>query len=74
MSFNNDPSKHVVTSNLLSTFEWLLMNKDCYDSFTYDAVSNELIVHHANGTDEIREGDYLNAAYGILITAHNFSK
>ncbi len=46
---------------------------DSYESFSYDAITQELVVHHANGMDQIRVGDYLNARYGILITAHNFS-
>jgi hypothetical protein len=33
-----------------------------------------LTVCHANGEDEIFQGDYLNASYGILITAHNFAQ
>ncbi|MBL8322341.1 MAG: hypothetical protein JNJ93_08735, partial [Acinetobacter sp.] len=47
---------------------------DSFDSFSYDAIRKELVVHHANGQDTIMAGDYLNASYGLLITAHNFSK
>lgn len=64
---------YIVNDNLADTLHWLTVHQDCYDSFQYDAISKQLIVHHANGMDEIRVGDYLNASYGILITAHNFS-
>lgn len=64
---------YIVNDNLADTLHWLTVHQDCYDSFQYDAISKQLIVYHANGMDEIRVGDYLNASYGILITAHNFS-
>ncbi|ANF82025.1 hypothetical protein A3K93_07310 [Acinetobacter sp. NCu2D-2] len=65
---------YVVDSNLADTLHWLCLHQDCYDSFEFDVLTKSLKVHHANGTDEILEGDYLNAKYGILITAHNFSQ
>ncbi len=64
---------YIVDSNLADTLHWLSLHQDSYDSFSYDAVTQALMVHHANGVDQIRVGDYLNARYGILITAHNFS-
>ena len=64
---------YIVDENLADTLHWLSLHQDCYDSFHYDALSQTLTVEHANGADVIRVGDYLNASYGILITAHNFS-
>lgn len=63
---------YVVDTNLADTFTWLSLHQDCFDRFIYDSISQQLRVEHANGVDVIREGDYLNASYGILITAHNF--
>ena len=65
---------YIVDHNLADTLHWLSLHQDCFDSFNYDALSQTLIVQHANGADEILEGDYLNAQYGILITSHNFAK
>ena len=64
---------YIVDSSLADTLHWLSLHQDSYESFSYDAVTQVLMVHHANGVDQIRVGDYLNARYGILITAHNFS-
>lgn len=64
---------YIVDSNLADTLHWLSLHRDCYDFFHYDALSQELTVYHANGVDQVRIGDYLNASYGILITAHNFA-
>lgn len=63
---------YIVDEHLKDTLTWLCHHQDSFDSFTYDAITQELTVQHANGTDIIRMGDYLNASYGILITAHNF--
>lgn len=60
---------YVVDEHLADTLTWLVQHQDCYDSFEYDALTQELRVHHANGTDRIKTGDYLNAQYGILITS-----
>lgn len=60
---------YVVDEHLADTFAWLIEHQDCYDSFEYDALTQTLLVHHANGTDQIKKGDYLNARYGILITS-----
>ncbi|OAL78367.1 hypothetical protein AY606_07965 [Acinetobacter sp. SFB] len=65
---------YIVNEHLEDTLTWLCHPQDSFDSFTYDAVTQELAVHHANGIDIIRVGDYLNASYGILITAHNFAE
>jgi hypothetical protein len=65
---------YVVDHAMADTLTWLLHHQDSYDEFHYDAIEKTLIVMHANGRDEIRIGDYLNASYGILITAHNFSQ
>ena len=66
--------RYTVDANMTDTITWLLQHQDCYESFHYDAVQQQLIVAHANGQDIICEGDYLNASYGILITAHNLAK
>ena len=65
---------YVVDAQLADTLNWLCHHQESFDSFSYNAVTQELVVHHANGTDMIRVGDYLNSRYGILITAHNFSQ
>ncbi|NNH87570.1 hypothetical protein [Acinetobacter terrae] len=65
---------YIVDDCLEDTLTWLCHHRDSFDSFTYDAITQELVVHHANGMDIIRVGDYLNASYGILITAHNFAE
>ncbi len=65
---------YVVDDQLQDTLAWLCCHQDCFDSFYYDALQKELRVMHANGQDIIKEGAYLNANYGILITAHNFAK
>lgn len=73
MSKDFQADTYIVDENLADTLHWLSLHQDCYDSFHYDALSQTLTVEHANGADVIRIGDYLNASYGILITAHNFS-
>ncbi len=73
MSKDFHAKTYIVDENLADTLHWLSLHQDCYDSFHYDALSQTLTVEHANGADVIRVGDYLNANYGILITAHNFS-
>ncbi|NNG76872.1 hypothetical protein HLH10_11330 [Acinetobacter sp. ANC 4277] len=65
---------YIVDEYLEDTLRWLCHHQDSFDSFTYDVITQELAVHHANGMDIIRVGDYLNASYGILITAHNFAE
>ena len=76
MSINKDfqAQTYIVDEHLPNTLTWLCHHQDSFDSFTYDAITQELLVHHANGIDSIRTGDYLNASYGILITAHNFAE
>ena len=76
MSINKDfkAQTYIVDEYLPDTLTWLCHHQDSFDSFTYDAMTQELLVHHANGIDSIRTGDYLNASYGILITAHNFAE
>jgi hypothetical protein len=65
---------YIVDGQLQDTLAWLCHHQESYESFRYDAITQELLVVHANGQDVIREGDYLNAKYGILITAHNFAQ
>ena len=69
MSKNFSLDSYVVDQSLADTLTWLCHHQDCFDSFQYDAFTQELIVNHANGKDMIREGMYLNAKYGILITS-----
>ncbi|WP_347454879.1 hypothetical protein ABEF86_05890 [Acinetobacter thermotolerans] len=73
MSKDFQADTYIVDDNLADILHWLSLHQDCYDSFHYDALSQTLTVEHANGADVIRGGDYLNAKYGILITAHNFA-
>lgn len=65
---------YIVDDQLQDTLAWLCQHQDSFDSFTYDAIEQVLTVFHANGQDVIKQGDFLNAKYGILITAHNFAK
>ncbi|MGR3977929.1 hypothetical protein FW754_09690 [Acinetobacter sp. 1207_04] len=60
---------YVVDDVLADTLTWLCHHQDTFDAFEYDALTQILKVHHANGTDQIREGMFLNAKYGILITS-----
>lgn len=60
---------YVVDGNLADTVTWLCHHQDCFDSFQYDVITQELKVHHANGADIIRVGMFLNAKYGVLITS-----
>jgi hypothetical protein len=60
---------YVCDDNVIDTLQWLMNHQDCWDSFQYDAVTQKLLVHHANGTDEVRAGQYLHVNYGILITS-----
>lgn len=69
MSKDFQAMTYVVDEHLADTLTWLVAHQQCYESFDYDAVTQTLKVHHANGTDQIKVGDYLNANYGILITS-----
>ena len=60
---------YVVDDQLADTLRWLCQHQDCFDAFEYDALTQQLKVHHANGSDVIRIGMFLNAQYGILITS-----
>ena len=73
MSKNFHAMTYVVDDQLADTLHWLSLHQDCFDRFEYDCQTQQLQVFHANGMDVIRLGDYLNAQYGILITAHNFA-
>ncbi|OTG82283.1 hypothetical protein [Acinetobacter sp. ANC 4648] len=69
MSKNFKAETYVVDDHLSDTLTWLCQHQDCFDSFEYDALHQQLKVHHANGVDVIRVGMFLNAQYGILITS-----
>ncbi len=60
---------YIIDQNLVDTLTWLCHHQGCFDSFEYDAFTKVLSVHHANGTDILREGMFLNAKYGLLITS-----
>ena len=74
MTKNFQAQTYIVDNNLSDTLSWLCQHQECFDSFHYDVIRQTLTVRHANGEDEIIQGDYLNASYGILITAHNFAR
>lgn len=74
MSKNFKSLTYIVDEHLTDTLSWLCNHQDTFDSFIYNALTQKLAVQHANGTDIIRVGDYLNASYGILLTAHNFAE
>lgn len=69
MSKDFKAETYIVDENLADTLTWLCHHQECFDSFHYDAIAQELLVRHANGEDIIKKGDYLNAQYGILITS-----
>lgn len=69
MSKDFNAKTYVVDDNLADTLHWLCRHQDCYDRFYFDVLQQELRVEHANGMDIIREGQFLNASYGILITS-----
>lgn len=73
MSKDFSADTYIVDEQLADTLQWLVQHQESFDSLYYDALDKQLTVHHANGSDVIRVGDYLNARYGILITANNFS-
>lgn len=62
-------TSYICDPNVIDTIAWLMHHQDCFDSFEFDVIGQKLIVHHANGTDEIKVGQYLNAKYGILVTS-----
>lgn len=69
MSKNFKSEQYVVDEQLADTLKWLSLHQDCYERFEFDVFTQELKVHHANGIDTIRQGMFLNAKYGILITS-----
>lgn len=74
MSKDFQADAYIVDDQMIDTLQWLLQHQDSFERFEYDAIYQTLVVYHANGQDQIYVGDYLNAKYGILITAHNFAK
>ena len=74
MSKDFQADTYIVDDHMIDTLQWLLQHQDSYERFEYDAIQQTLMVYHANGQDQIYAGDYLNAKYGILITAHNFAR
>ena len=61
--------QYIVDEHIADTLQWLCHHQDCFDALQFDVLTQELKVHHANGTDIIRLGMYLTAKYGILITS-----
>ena len=60
---------YIVDANVADTLLWLMQHQDIFDSFHFDVHTQELSVTHAAGVDIIREGMFLNAKYGILVTS-----
>ena len=60
---------YICDDHIADTIQWLMQHQESYDSFEYHAFEQRLVVHHANGVDQIKPGQYLNANYGILITS-----
>ncbi|WP_109440355.1 hypothetical protein [Acinetobacter haemolyticus] len=69
MDKNFDSETYTVDKSLTDTLMWLMRHQDVFDSFHFDVHSQELSVTHAAGVDIIREGMFLNAKYGILVTS-----
>ena len=68
MSKDFHADTYIVDSKLADTLHWLSLHQDSYDSFSYDAVTQAMMLNHSNGVDQNLVGDYLNNRYGILIT------
>lgn len=47
MSKDFHADTYIVDSNLADTLHWLSLHQDSYDSFSYDAVTQALMVHHS---------------------------
>ena len=58
-----------LVENIANTIFWLMQHQDIFDSFHFDVHTQELSVTHAAGVDIIRQGMFLNAKYGILVTS-----
>lgn len=58
-----------VDESVTDTLIWLMHHQEIFDSFHFDAHTQELSVTHAAGVDIIRVGMFLNAKYGILVTS-----
>ena len=61
--------QHIVTNQLDQTIIWLMQHQDIFDSLSFDVITQQLTVKHAAGEDLIREGMYLTAQSGILVTS-----
>ena len=60
---------YIVDDQIADTLSWLCQHQDCFDALQFNVITQELKVHHANGTDIIRKGMYLTSKYGILVTS-----
>ncbi|MCU4414028.1 hypothetical protein KTH71_08255 [Acinetobacter sp. WU_MDCI_Axc73] len=69
MSNISNSDQHIVTNQLVQTIIWLMQHQDIFDSFSFDVHAQQLTVKHVAGEDLIREGMYLTAQYGILVTS-----
>ena len=69
MTKNFQSEQYTVDENIQDTIAWLLQHQDCYDEFHFDVHTQELTVTHAAGVDILRQGQYLTAKYGILVTS-----
>ena len=69
MSKDFAAENYIVDEQIADTLSWLCRHQDCFDALQFDVLTQELKVHHANGTDIIRKGMYLTSKYGLLITS-----
>ncbi|WP_130802836.1 hypothetical protein [Acinetobacter ihumii] len=63
------PDQHIVSDQLDQTILWLMQHQDIFDSLSFDVHTQQLVVKHVAGEDILREGMYLTAQYGILVTS-----
>ena len=69
MNKNFHSETYIVDGNIADTIAWLIQHQDIFDSLHFDVHTQELSVTHAAGEDIIREGMFLTAKYGILVTS-----
>ena len=69
MNKNFNTEHYIVDDNITDTIMWLMQHQEIFDTFHFDVHTQELSVMHAAGEDVIREGMYLTAQYGILVTS-----
>ncbi|MCF9045359.1 hypothetical protein [Acinetobacter nectaris] len=60
---------HIIGENITETIKWLMYYDDCFDELIYNSFRQEWTVKHAAGEDVLREGMFLTAKYGLLVTS-----